>query len=102
MTCYPESVREIVAKFRKISHDHHWCTECIETKEKPNKPKGANSEDLLSKWMREKKKKRCKKCGKKKTLDAYPEKIYTQLVKRKALCHDKHACSKCVGEQAKP
>ena len=97
LTCYPESVREAVAKFRKIMDNHHWCTECIETKQKPNQPKV----DWLSACIAKKIKKECISCKKSKTLDAYPEKIRAQLVKRKGLDHGEHACSKCIGEQPK-
>ena len=91
LTCYPESVREAVVQGRQgIQNKHHWCSECIAQKE-------ANSEDLLSKWIREKKQKQCKKCKKMKTLDAYPEKIHAELVKRKRLDHLHHLCSKCIG-----
>ena len=38
LTCYPESVREAVAKARRgIQNKHHLCTECIKAEEKTKK-----------------------------------------------------------------
>ena len=83
LTCYPESVREKVAKFRNVFNKHHWCTECNESEGKPNKP----NESTL---------KQCLTCERWKSLTSYPESI-REIVATTGHIKDKHHdCTECV------
>ena len=93
LTCYPEDVRRQVEKEGHIKHKHHWCTECIESKEE-------HKVDWLSACIAEKTKKQCRSCEKWKSIGSYPETVQAAIAKRKKICNMEHSCSKCKEKDA--
>ena len=93
LECYPEDVRRQVEKRGRIEHNHHWCTECMESKEE-------HKVDWLSACIAEKTKKQCITCEKWKSIESYPEKVRASMAKTKKICNMRHSCSKCMEKNA--
>ena len=89
LSCYPENVRKSYEKFKHIMHKHHWCTECIESKEK-------QKVDWVNACIAQDKRKQCAKCEAMKSLSCYPENVRTMCERRRNIDHKRHWCTECL------
>lgn len=87
LSCYPESTWRKLAESKHILHKHHWCTECIEAREKRRTswqailPQGNSSNVKIA------------RSGKSQT--CYPEATRTVEMKTRLIRNNYHPCTKC-------